>query len=331
LTFGYQFTPDLRLNVVGGLPVDIDNKTSFNKNKTFYGFIFETGTLLEHWDMNLFYFDQEVDGLTDRRNTGAELRYRDKTKSLFSTIDYDLFYKEVNVLQLNANILFDHGRSAFVNALMHKVPLLATSNALIGRTEESIEEMQNTLNAEQIYQLARDRTANGYNITVGGAQPINKKFQLSADITVSRVDETESTPADALVPAGVPATEEIGPDYFISTQLVGNSLFLEQDTNVFAVRYYQTEPSDTISFIINSRFPITRKWRVNPRLQYDIRKMNNGHTLDKLRAILKTDYRYLHKVRFDFEIGFDETTESESQLNLANNDLFFTLGYRWDF
>lgn len=331
LTFGYQFTPEIRLNVLGGLPVDVDNKTSINKSRSFYGFIFETGTFLEHWDMNLFYFDQEVDGLTDRRSTGADVRYRDKTKALFAVIDYELFYKEINLLQLNANILFDHGRSAYMNAFIRKLPMLATSNALTGRPEESLEEMQKNLNVEQIYQLARDRTANSQSTTVGGTQGLSEKFQLSGDITVSHIDGTVATAADALVPAGIPATEETGPDYFISTQLVGNSLFLERDTAVLGIRYYQTEPSDTISFIINSRFPLTRNWRINPRLQYDIRKLSNGDKQEKLRARLKTDYRYLSKLRFDFEVGYDESTENDNQLDLGSNNLFFTLGYRWDF
>ena len=318
LSAGYQFNPDMRLNVLAGFPVDVENKTSINKNKTFYGFIFETGTFLEHWDMNLFYFDQKVDGLTDRRSIGADLRYRDKTKALFGMIDYDLFYKEINILQLNANILFDHGRTAYMNAFMRKSPLLSTTNALIGRQEQTIEELKKVLNIEQIYQLARDQTANSETVTVGGSQPVSQSFQVTADITLTHAGDTVASP-------------DTGTDYFLSTQLVGNNLLVKHDTSILRVRYYNTNPSSTISFIINSRFPITRNWRINPRLQYDIRKLINGRKQEKLRAILKTDYRYLNKVRFDFEIGYDETTETDSQLNLGNNNLFFNIGYRWDF
>ena len=58
ISAGYQITPEMRLNFLGGFPVDIDNKSSINEHKTFYGFTFETGTFLEYWDMKLFYFDQ---------------------------------------------------------------------------------------------------------------------------------------------------------------------------------------------------------------------------------------------------------------------------------
>jgi hypothetical protein len=60
ISAGYQLSPKMRINVLGGFPVDIDNNTSINDNKTFYGFIFETATFLKHWNMNLFYYDQRV-------------------------------------------------------------------------------------------------------------------------------------------------------------------------------------------------------------------------------------------------------------------------------
>ena len=51
----------------------------------------------------------------------------------------------------------------------------------------------------------------------------------------------------------------------------------------------------------------------------------------KLRALLRTDYRYLNKVLFEFDIGYDETFETDNGQDLGNNSLFFLLGYRWDF
>ena len=214
---------------------------------------------------------------------------------------------------------------------MRKSPELATSNALIGMPETSLEELNKKLNLEQIYQLARDRTADTQTVTFGGSQPLNKTFQLTGDITISHIDATPATPPDVLIPAGVPGTEEMGPDYYISTQLVGNSLLMKYDTNILGIRYYQTEPSDTVSFIVNSRFPIGRSWRINPRLQYDIRKQFDGREQKKIRAMLKTDYRYHNRLRFDFEIGYDDTTVSNSAIDLDNSSLYFSLGYRWDF
>ncbi len=324
LSVGYQFTPDLRLNILGGFPVDIDNKSSLNKHKTFYGFTFETGTFLEHWSMNLFYFDQESDGLQDLNTIGADVRYRDKTKSLFTMIDYDLFYEEITVLQLNADMLLDHDRIIYINAYMRKAPLLTTTNALIGRQEQSLEELKKVLNREQIIQLARDRTANSETVTIGGSQQLSKKFQLTADITLSHVGDTVAS-------GGVAATPDTGTNYFLSTQLIANSLLMKSDTNIFGVRYYDIDSSDTISFIVNSRFPVSRHWRLNPRLQFDIRELSNGRSQQKLRALLRTDYRYSNRVLFDFDIGYDETFETNNGLNLGNSSLYFLLGYRWDF
>jgi hypothetical protein len=314
------------LNFLGGFPVDIDNKSSINQHKTFYGFTFETGTFLKHWDMNLFYFDQTVDGLTDFNSVGTEVRYFDNRTSVFGMIDYDVFYKEVNALQLNANVLLDVGTTVYLNSFLRKSPLLATSNALIGQQESTIEELKEVLNIEQIYQLARDRTANSQTVTIGGSQPMSKRFQANADITFYAVDET-------IASGGVPATESTGTNYYFSTQLVANSLMVKHDTNVLGLRYNSTATSDTISLIANMRFPITRNWRINPRLQFDTRNYTDDRSQQKLLAILRTDYRYLNKVRFDFEIGYDatETDAVNTGQSLDNNNLFFMLGYRWDF
>ena len=324
ISAGYQFTPEMRLNALAGYPVEIDNKTSINKHKSFYGFIFETGTFLRHWDMNLFYFDQDSDGIDDRTSTGTEIRYNDRTKSMFGMIDYDLTFNEINILQLNANLLFDRGRAAYMNAFLRKTPPLSTSNALIGRPETSIEELMQTLSIEQIHQLARDRTADSATITFGGSQPISEKFQANADITFSRVDGTEAS-------GGVPATPSTGTDYFLSAQIVGNNLILRRDTGVIGLRYLDTSLSDTWSIIANTRIPVSRNWRINPRLQYDIRKSTDGRTQNKLRALVRTDYRYLNRVRFDFELGYDDTDDVMNGQSLGTNNLFFMMGYRWDF
>jgi len=328
---GYQFTPDYRLNALAGYPVDLNNKTSINDHKSFYGFTFETGTFLKHWDMNLFYFNQRYDGLKDRDSIGTELRYLDNRTSVFSMIDYDLLYDEINILQLYANYIFNKRLTFYLNGIIRKSHELATSNALIGLSEKSLGELKKKLNLEQIYQLARDRAADTQTVTFGGSQLLNATFQLTGDITVSHIDSTPATPPSALIPAGVPGTEEMGPDYYISTQLVGNSLLMKYDTNILGIRYHQTDPSDTTSFIANSRFPISRNWHINPRLQYDIRKQFDGRKQKKIRAILKTDYRYLNRLRFDFEIGYDDTTVSNTAIDLDNSNLYFSLGYRWDF
>jgi tetratricopeptide (TPR) repeat protein len=324
ISAGYQFTPEMRINALTGYPVDIDNKTSINKNKTFYGLTFETGTFLEHWDMNLFYFDQKFDGLDDLTSTGTEVRYRDNSMALFGMFDYDLLFKELDILQFNANFLLDHGRTAYINAFKRKTPILATSSALIGRQEQTLEELLLIFNIEQIYQLARDRTSDSQTITIGGSQPLNERFQITSDITFSNVGETVAS-------GGVPATPGTGTDYFLSAQLVGNNLLMNRDTGVLGIRYLNTDPSKTTSFIVNTRYPITRNWRINPRLQYDIRKLSDGRSQNKLRVLLRTDYRYLNKIRYDFEVGYDDTSEEINGQSLGNSNLFFTMGYRWDF
>ena len=324
LSAGYQFTPGIRLNALAGYPVGIDNKTSINQHETFYGFTFETGTFLRFWDMNLFYFDSDIDGLDNRTSIGTEVRFNSNTMTLFGMVDYDLEFEDINILQFNGNLFLPRGRTAYMNAFMRKTPILALSNALIGRQEGSIERLRENFNIEQIYQLAQDRTADSKTITFGASQPMTEKFSANADITFSSVDGTVAS-------AGVPETPATGTDYFISAQIVGNNLILKRDTGVLGIRYLDTRLTNTYSFIANTRIPITRDWRINPRLQYDIRKSTDGGQQNKIRALIRTDYRYLNKARFDLEIGYDDTSEDNDGVSLGSNNLFISVGYRWDF
>ena len=321
---GYQFNQGMRLNLLGGYPVGIDNKTSINQHKSFYGLTYETGTFLRFWDMNLFYFDQDIDGLDDSTSIGTEVRFNNNLLSLFGMVDYELEFEEVNILQFNANLLLSRGRTAYMNAFMRKTPLLTLSNALIGRQEGSIERLKENLNIEQIYQLARDRTVDSKTLTFGASQPLSEKFRGNADITFSSVDGSVAS-------GGVPETPSTGTDYFISAQIVGNNLILRRDTGVLGLRYLDTRLSDTWSIIANTRIPVSRDWRINPRLQYDIRNSTDGRQQNKIRALVRTDYRYLNKARFDFEIGFDDTSEEGGENTLGSNNLFFNIGYRLDF
>ncbi len=324
LSAGYQLTPDIRLNLIGGFPVGIDNKSSLNQHKTFYGITFESGTFLEHWSMNLFYFDQQANGLQDLKTAGADVRYRDKNKSLFAMLDYDLFYDEVTVLQLNTNVQLNPHRSLYLNAFMRKSPQLATTNALIGRQEQNLEQLKKVLNIEQIIQLARDRTTHSEMLTIGGAQQISPNLQLTADLSLARLGDT-------IASAGVAATPDTGTAYFLNTQLIVNSLLMKHDSNVFGVRYYDTDALNTTSFIVNARFPVSRHWRLNPRLQYDFHQFNNGRSQQKLRLLFKADYRFSNKMLFDFYIAYDKTFKASNGQDMSNNHLFFLMGYRWDF
>jgi hypothetical protein len=320
---GWQFTPDLRLNLLAGYPVDINNRSSINTDKKFYGFTLETGTFLKHWNLNFFHFQQYVFDIEDFTSTGVEVHYADGAAALFGMVDYDSIYSTLNIVQLNANLNLSHARSVYLNAFVRRNPLLTTSNALIGRQESSIEALQQTLNIEQIHQLALDRSAKSRTFTIGGIQPLNEKYQITGDITLSSIDATVAS-------GGVAATPALGTDYYYSLQLVGNSLYMENDTIVLGLRYLATDPSDTLSLIANTRFPITRNWRINPRIQFDTRHYTGGGTQYKWRTLLRTDYRYGRSLRFDFELGYDDISQNSSG-TLGSNNLFFTLGYRWDF
>jgi len=324
LALGYQISPDYHITLLGGAPVEIDNKTSINDHKVFYGLVFDTGTFLRNWNANLFHFHQTVDGINDRTDTGVELFYRDAANLFYGLVDYESQYNVINTININANTQLSQDLSLHMTAYMLQTPLMSTSNALIGQSVTSIEELQKTMNIEQIRQLARDRTSKSQTATVGATKQLNKNYQVNIDITAASNDGTVAS-------GGVAAQPSTGTNTFLSGQLVANSLFTLSDTIVFGFRYYQTNLSDTTTLLLNTRFPITRLWRINPRLQLDHRERSSGGAQDKVRLYLKTDYTASRKARFDFEIGYDDVSDDTNNQDLNSNSLYYMLGYRLDF
>lgn len=329
---GYQFTSDIRLSLLAGKPTEVEDDTSLNDHKTFYGFIFESGTFLKHWNTNIFYFDQSYDGIDDRTSVGAEIHFRKGSTSVFTMFDYDTLFNELNTAFFNANLAIDERRTAHINAFMRQSPPLSVSNALIGQPTQSLDVLLQNLNMniEQLHQLAKARSSDSQTVTVGGTQKLTDRFQVNLDVTLA---STHSTDATTGIPGvtDVPATPSTGTDFFISGQLVGSSLVVKNDTGVLGFRYFNTKASDTLALILNTRFPITREWRVYPRFQIDVRNVKDSGTQKKLRALFKTDYRFRRSARFDFEIGYEDTSDNQGGQSLGGNSLFYTLGYRLDF
>ncbi|MCG7927802.1 MAG: hypothetical protein JAY67_19970 [Candidatus Thiodiazotropha taylori] len=332
LVLGYELTPDINIRASAGLPVERSRDTFLHEHKQFAGISGDFSSIFENWDASLFFVEQRVDGLVDRRAVGGEVRYYDPQKSMFSLVDYDIFHKELGIFMLQTNLRLENKTSLYLNLDYRTSPILMTSNALSGQSDpdsflpiESIEELQDFYSDDEIYDLALDRTAKSSSISLGVTHPFSDTLQLSGDFTASKTGETPAS-------GGVLATEATDTEFFYSFQVIKNDLLKQGDIGVFTLRYSDSDTSDTYRVGVSSRYPITNTWRVNPRLDVSYRenKENDG-TRFTVSPFLRMDYRLRKDFTFELEGGLNWFEEDDGSEVTNFTDFFFYAGYRWDF
>jgi Outer membrane lipoprotein len=318
---GYQINDHIKLNTVAGLVVE-DSEKGGNSDKSFVGISTDLGTFKNAWDLNLYYIQQNDGKIIGRQAVGSEIRYFHPNRTLFTLIDYDTLFKELNTLLAIGNWRFENKVEVNATVDIRKSPILTTSNALQGRTEQSIDELLNVLSEEQIKALALEQTATSKSFIVGINNPLSDNYQLSNDITVTKL----SSSIVGGVP--VPGTDS---EYFYNIQLTGNDVITDGDSAIFGIRYSDTSTSKTTSFSTNIRFPVATKWRLNPRYRIDLRKNDDGTNQSVNALSLKVDYRWKRHINFELDMGGERSNRKLDLTTDRTNSYFFSMGYRYDF
>ncbi|MFQ5442178.1 MAG: SPOR domain-containing protein [Thermodesulfobacteriota bacterium] len=321
----FSYFPRVKINLVSGFPVESTVLSKIDTDKRFYGLNMDLGTFAKHFDFNVFIIQQDIDGITDRRATGGEVRFSHPSGSFFSLVDYDISYSELNLILIVGNWILPNKATVNFSIDYRKSPSLATSNALQGQTVTTVAELLSSFTEDEVNQLALDRTAENWSVVLGGTYPLSEKFQVSGDFTVSEVTSTDAS-------GGAEAVPGTGPEYFISTQLIGSSLIKTGDIAILGLRYSDASTSNTVSLNMNTRFPITREWRVNPRFRLDYSQNDaDSGTQFKIRPTLRTDYFWRRRVRLEFEGGVEWAYDRVSGQTDLTRDYFIRVGYRLDF
>lgn len=323
--FGYQLTDKIRVNLVGGFPVN-QSSDEVETERYFYGINFDLGRFADHWDFNWYFINQMASGIEDRRAIGGEIRYVGERGSFFTLLDYDILFSDLNLALFAGNWLMPNDKTRLnFFADFRKSPLLSTSNGIIGQTSPSLEALEASLGEEALRQLAEDRTLDSSFVSVGFSHPLNDHFQIAGDISWSKLD---GSPASG----GVAAIESTGDEWFYSTQLIGTDLLKKGDISTIGLRYADTKARDTYTLTLNSRYPINDVWRINPKLQVDYRvNKNDSGEQWRFRPGLRVEYQLPHNLRLEFEGGLSLADRELPGLAEDTKGYFFSVGLRWDF
>lgn len=321
---GYGIGQKWRLNASLGVPVEYP---AIDTDRQFWAANLEFENLGDSWSGNFFYVDQKADGLLDRRAVGAELRYFDPRKSLFSLVDYDTSYKEWNIAMVQGtwqprerttiNLLFDR----------RKAPILATTNAILGQPTTSIATLLQSYTEEQLRQQAHHVTATTTQALIGFNTAVASKWQAGADARMTYVGPLPSVVINGIV---VPAQPDTGNIYSYDLQAIGTNLYSSRDTSVFSFTYVTGPIQEGYLLAYNNLSVLAERWTVEPSIRYYSQTDVNDVKLERWQPGLRLSYRLRESFAIESEFFLEKTRTVGPASQDDTTRGFFYIGYRWN-
>ncbi len=325
LLIGYGVNDDQRINLVAGAPVASSKVLSLDPERTFIGLSYDWEDLFKNIDVNFFVLHQTIDSLTDRQALGGELRYFNQGTSIFSLIDYDIFYSELNAFLFSASHTTANKTRYHWSFNQRKSPYISTRNALIGQAADSLQELQELfLSDEEILDLATDRTLESQTSTLQISQPLNKTYDISGSLTWL-------TLSGAPASGGVAEITEPGSQLYFNLYLRGARLYSKGDSNQLGLRMSQLSSSDVWSIYVTSKYRWAKSWSISAKLRFDDRENHAGGGQQNISPSFRLQYQDRQQyVYADF--GAILYTNQVEGLSDISTDIYYTyIGYRYFF
>jgi tetratricopeptide (TPR) repeat protein len=331
----YRILRGLTLNATYGYPVDTVGQ-GVKTDRQFAALSADFGTFWNSLDFSTYALEQRFEGRTDRRAVGLQTRWFRPGQSLIALVDYDVFYRSLNEATIIGNVSLPAQFLLSLDLDRRNTPILTTRNALIGQPVTTLNDLAANFTAEEINQLARDRTSLSTLYSVTLSRPLGERYQVSVDIYST---STGATPASG----NVPALAASGTDRAVQLQLFGTSLFRRSDLHVLSIRYDKNQLETIESVGISSRLPIFGEWRIGPRLRVDrINFASEGSRETAFSPSLRLERLGAHLL-LEFEAGsgissrdIPQTFQNQQGAVIPPDtqkiqSYYISLGYRWGF
>ena len=274
-------------------------------------------------EMDIYLLQQKVSDLTDREAIGTEFEYRRGSSYLFSLVDYDLFYGDLNNFTLIGSFPYSENLDFNLSYDLRNSPQLTTSNALAGQNVASIEELNGLFSEEEIYQLAEDRTSQGQNLNIGSNYQIDNSRQIYLSLSYASLEET-------IASGGVPETPTTE-DIYLAGDYSIRGFFSNDDYTSFGLRLSDTNTTNVISMRARSYIPGSSNFGYDPRIRLDYRENKDSDQVQwVINSSIKLTYRPSRKLSFETGFGVEY---SDYDLPLLDDQTAYTfsLGYLYQF
>ncbi len=334
LQASYVFKPKWKLNAVVGTPSD----PLLDTRRTFYGLSVDAEALTKELSGSAFLVEQVIDGVTDRRGVGADLRYFSGGLSASAQIDYDLVIKGVNVAALQAT--WQVTEATVINAMFDRrtVPTLSLGNALFFENPvllapaQRVQDLLGVTPIEILREQVKGITPYQTQAHIGGTTTVAKNWQVGADMSLTNVDEIQ--PVADLLPNGQPSTGNL---WSVGGQLIGTNLYSARDTHVFNLSLLGGPTYHGTLLSYNNLSGLTEKWQMEPSLKYYTQSDSAGASSDVWTAGVRLVYRVRQQVSLETELTYERSnatgapTSAGPGSTTSSNRMNYFIGARYEF
>jgi len=331
---GYTFAPKWKVNAVIGKPTD----DLLDTRRTFYGMSVDAEALAKDLSGSAYVIEQVIDGETDRRGVGADLRYFRNGISASGQFDYDQILKAVNIAAVQAN--WQVTEATAVNAMLDRrtTPMLSLGNVLFFQDPnllvqaKRIQELLATTPIETLREQVKGLTAYQNQFRIGGTTTLSPNWQTGADFSLTSVDEIK--PVAVLLPAGQAATGNL---WGVSAQMIGTNLYSVRDTHVFNVSLLGGPLYHGTLLSYNNLTSLGEQWQVEPSLKYYTQSGSAGDSSDVWTVGLRAIFRIRSQVSLESELTYERSdatgapTTTGPGATTASSRMNYYLGARIDF
>ncbi|MBL1275943.1 MAG: hypothetical protein COB30_007635 [Ectothiorhodospiraceae bacterium] len=318
---GYRVAPQWTVSAVAGEPLIRTFTDVEVPEKFFYGLKADVVSKDKSLGSNMYFVQQDVDGILDRQALGGDVRFAKKGLSIFGLLDYDVSYSEISLI--NVRVGWNYTESNKLNFSYNRRNLLFTSLALRGMSGIfTIEQLLGYLPESEIRRIAKERTVVNQTLTVGNSYQLNKDQQVNLDVTVltssgspegvnplkvqQQIDDPTATISTAIF-----AQESRGYELIYALQWISSNTFVSRDLYVAGLRHSDFESYTDTSLFINARLPLQKKWRLGIRLNISDRNSSSFGKRTTVSPVFKLNYRLSKAWSFDSELGLDFVDNTE--------------------
>ncbi len=320
INLGYEAGERLLLNAVVGKPA-YSSSDGIDSARSFYGTSLTYGPILDDLELGVYFISQTIEGLDDRQAVGAEFRYFGRTRSIWGLVDYDTLYDELGSAFLQGSWRIASRLSLHGAIDRRHTPFLSAGNALIGQPVASFSELLEIVPEDEIMQLGFDRSPLSTTYTLGLSSALAPKLQISFDANHTSVEATPES-------GGVAATPSSTYSYY-ATSLVASSLLKEGDVTIFGARFSDSGTASVMSLTLDSRYPIGRALRINPRLRVDRRQRTADENDEWIYTPgIRIQYRRSQKFRIELEAGKQFSQREVFGTDIERESYFINVGYQ---
>jgi hypothetical protein len=253
--------------------------------------------------------------------------------------DYDVAIKGLNIVMVQGNLTTDSGSSYYALLDHRRAPMLQISNVLpyatgFGTLETPptsiADALLNTgLSISDLRQWALD-TAAWSNVVSGGlTRPLSPKWQLGADLTVSQMSSSAGVINSEGTLVGNQAS--VSPTKSLSVNLIGNGIFLANDTFVGNGNVVKAPTYHGLNLSANHVSVWKEVWRVDAALRWYRQTDNLETKMTRISPTFRVNYRFRTNLSFDAEVGLEKSKQTSADGSTTDsNRKYLYLGYRWD-